>query len=72
MARNKNGRPMRAGKGGNRRHGERVSYRALVHRFVYAVADATVAAVDIIAYGVFAIAMVAYAAWRKKKGEKKE
>lgn len=63
---------MRAGKGGNRRHGKRVSYRALVSKFVYAVADATVAAVDIIAYGAFAIFMIACAVWHKKKGEKKE
>ena len=59
MNKNKNGRPTRAGFGGNNRHGERrvcgntkacVSGRILICKFVYAVAEALIAGIDLIVY----------------------
>ena len=61
MSKSKSSRPMRAGFGGNNRHGKRrvcgntkvcVSYRTLIRKFVYAMAETFIAGVDLIVYGI--------------------
>jgi hypothetical protein len=81
MRKSKNGRPSWGGFGGNSRHGERrcvcgnrrrVHYSAVIRRFFYAGAEMCIAGAELIAYGAFAIFMIACAVWSKKRGEKKE
>lgn len=76
MRKSKNGRPTRAGFGGNNRHGERrcvcgnrrrVHYSAVIRRFFYAGAEMCIAGAELIAYGIFAMTMIISAAIAAKK-----
>lgn len=78
MSKSKSSRPTRAGFGGNNRHAgrrvcggkRRVHYSTIIRKFFYAGAEVCIAGAELIAYGAFAIFMIAYAVWRKRKGEK--
>ena len=76
MSKSKNGRPMRAGFGGNNRHvgrrvcggsKRRVHYSAIIRKFFYAGAEMCIAGAELIAYGIFAITMIISAAIAAKK-----
>lgn len=75
MERNKNGRPTRAGFGGNSRHAgrrvcggsRRVHYSAIIRKFFYAGAEMCIAGAELIAYGIFAMTMIISAAIAAKK-----